>query len=111
MLLRPALWNTRLELLTLSKRMLVFDKVLAIELVAACQAMEFHRPKTTTPILEKIYALVREKIAPFNVDRFMAPDLEEAWRLLRSGKLWNAVAPELGEDLVQNDVYEGFLTS
>jgi len=33
--------------------------VLAIELLAACQAMEFLRPLTTTPALEAAHTLVR----------------------------------------------------
>ena len=36
--------------------------VLAIELLAACQAMEFLRPLTTTAPLEAVYKLVRAKI-------------------------------------------------
>ena len=35
------------------------EQVLAIELLAACQALEFHRPKTTTAPLEAVYKLVR----------------------------------------------------
>jgi len=40
----------------------VVDAVLAIELLAACQAMEFLRPLTTTAPLEAVYQLVRAKI-------------------------------------------------
>ena len=35
------------------------EQVLAIELLAACQALEFHRPNTTTAPLEAVYKLVR----------------------------------------------------
>ena len=35
------------------------EQVLAIELLAACQALEFHRPKTTTAPLEAVHKLVR----------------------------------------------------
>ena len=35
------------------------EQVLAIELLAACQALEFHRPKKTTAPLEEVYKLVR----------------------------------------------------
>ncbi len=38
------------------------EKVVAIELLAACQAIEFLRPlKTTTP-LEEVYKVVRSKV-------------------------------------------------
>ena len=35
------------------------EQVLAIELLAACQALEFHRPRKTTASLEEVYKLVR----------------------------------------------------
>ena len=36
--------------------------VLAIELLAACQAMEFRRPLRTTEPLEAVYSLVRSVV-------------------------------------------------
>ena len=38
------------------------EQVLAIELLAACQALEFRRPLKTTIPLEKVYDLVREAV-------------------------------------------------
>ena len=38
------------------------EQVLAIELLAACQALEFHRPLKTTPPLEAVYQLVRNGV-------------------------------------------------
>ena len=35
------------------------EQVLAIELLAACQALEFYRPMTTTAPLEEVYKLIR----------------------------------------------------
>lgn len=52
--------------------------ILAIELLAACQGIDFRRPLKTSPALEKIHALVREKIAFYDQDRFFAPDIEIA---------------------------------
>ncbi|XP_066866020.1 histidine ammonia-lyase isoform X2 [Kogia breviceps] len=67
--------------------------VLAIELLAACQGIEFLRPlKTTTP-LEKVYDLVRSVVRPWIKDRFMAPDIEAAHRLLIEQKVWEVAAP------------------
>ncbi|KAF4022557.1 hypothetical protein G4228_014743 [Cervus hanglu yarkandensis] len=68
-------------------------QVLAIELLAACQGIEFLRPlKTTTP-LEKVYDLVRSVVRPWIKDRFMAPDIEAAHRLLVEQKVWEVAAP------------------
>nr|XP_005606583.1 histidine ammonia-lyase isoform X2 [Equus caballus]XP_008514824.1 PREDICTED: histidine ammonia-lyase isoform X2 [Equus przewalskii]XP_014706196.1 histidine ammonia-lyase isoform X3 [Equus asinus] len=62
------------------------EQVLAIELLAACQGIEFLRPlKTTTP-LEKVYDLVRSVVRPWIKDRFMAPDIEAVHRLLTEQK-------------------------
>ncbi|KAF7248453.1 Histidine ammonia-lyase [Varanus komodoensis] len=58
------------------------EQVLAIELLAACQGIEFLRPLRTTTPLEKVYDLVRSVVRPWMKDRFMAPDVEAAHRLL-----------------------------
>nr|XP_033808286.1 histidine ammonia-lyase [Geotrypetes seraphini] len=69
------------------------EQVLAIELLAACQGIEFLRPlKTTTP-LEKVYELVRSVVRPWMKDRFMAPDIEAAHRLLVDQKVWKVAGP------------------
>ncbi|NXY81180.1 HUTH lyase, partial [Alcedo cyanopectus] len=58
------------------------EQVLAIELLAACQGIEFLRPLRTTTPLEKVYDLVRSVVRPWIKDRFMAPDIEAAHKLL-----------------------------
>uniref|UniRef100_A0A6J0VG96 Histidine ammonia-lyase n=2 Tax=Pogona vitticeps TaxID=103695 RepID=A0A6J0VG96_9SAUR len=69
------------------------EQVLAIELLAACQGIEFLRPlKTTTP-LEKVYDLVRSVVRPWMKDRFMAPDIEATHRLLVDQKVWQVAQP------------------
>ncbi|XP_010627471.1 histidine ammonia-lyase isoform X2 [Fukomys damarensis] len=69
------------------------EHVLAIELLAACQGIEFLRPlKTTTP-LEKVYDLVRSVVRPWIKDRFMAPDIEAAHSLLLEQKVWDVASP------------------
>ncbi|KAM5254995.1 histidine ammonia-lyase isoform 3-T3 [Hipposideros larvatus] len=67
--------------------------VLAIELLAACQGIEFLRPLRTTTPLEKVYDLVRSVVRPWIKDRFMAPDIEAAHRLLVEQKVWEAASP------------------
>jgi len=66
------------------------EKVLAIELICACQALEFLRPLATTSRLEKVYALVRTVVKPWMGDRFMYPDIEAAHQLIRAGKVADA---------------------
>eukprot|EP01096_Ripella_sp_DP13-Kostka_P005405 TRINITY_DN1843_c0_g1_i1.p1 TRINITY_DN1843_c0_g1~~TRINITY_DN1843_c0_g1_i1.p1 ORF type:complete len:529 (+),score=216.08 TRINITY_DN1843_c0_g1_i1:110-1696(+) len=71
------------------------ETVLAIELLAACQAIDFLRPLRSTEPLEKLHELVRSKVATWDQDRFMNPDIEAATELIRSGAVWEAVKPFL----------------
>lgn len=49
--------------------------ILAIELLAACQGLEFHTPLTTSPKLQKVYQKVRNHVDPYENDRYFAPDI------------------------------------
>lgn len=49
--------------------------VLAIELLAACQGLEFHKPLASSPKLQKVYQKVRTYVAPYDSDRYFSPDL------------------------------------
>lgn len=69
------------------------EQVLAIELLAACQGIEFLRPLRTTTPLEKVYDLVRSVVKPWIKDRFMSPDIEAAHRLLIDQKIWHVAKP------------------
>ncbi|KAJ3246826.1 hypothetical protein HDU78_006133 [Chytriomyces hyalinus] len=67
------------------------EKVLAIELLCACQALDLQRPLKTVSVLEKVHAYLRSpegcNVAAWDHDRYMAPDIERAWDFIRSGKL------------------------
>jgi len=67
------------------------ETVLAIELLAACQALEFHRPLTTTAPLEALHALVRQVVMPWDGDREMAPDISAVLSLVQSGEALRVV--------------------
>lgn len=69
------------------------EQVLGIELLAACQAMEFLRPLKTTAPLEEVYRLVREVAKPWIKDRFMAPDIDAVTKLLQEEKIWVKIKP------------------
>lgn len=61
--------------------------VIAIELLAACQGLDFLQPLTTSPSLQKIHKLVREHVKFYEQDRFFAPDIAKAKHLVQSGGL------------------------
>ncbi|XP_066994730.2 histidine ammonia-lyase [Anabrus simplex] len=67
------------------------ERVIAIELLAACQAIEFLRPLKTTVPLEEVYKVIRSKVRPWDKDRYMSPDIEAVTTLLRQDKIWGAV--------------------
>ncbi|MDR6874975.1 histidine ammonia-lyase [Bosea sp. BE125] len=64
--------------------------IIGIELMAAAEAIEHHRPMKTSPRLEPVLALLRGRIAPLTVDRYLAPDLAAATDLVLSGAVGQA---------------------
>jgi histidine ammonia-lyase len=61
--------------------------IVAIELLAAAQGIEFHRPLTSSPHLEHVHAQLRQRVPAFEEDRFFAPDIEAARQMVVSGEL------------------------
>ncbi|MFC4932390.1 histidine ammonia-lyase [Massilia sp. GCM10023247] len=61
--------------------------IVGIELLAAGQGIEFHRPLATSRHLEHVHAQLRERVAPFDADRFFAPDIEAARLMVVKGEL------------------------
>jgi histidine ammonia-lyase len=59
--------------------------ILAIEILAAVQGLEFHRPLTTSVPLEAARATLRATVAAWDADRVMAPDIASARRLVEHG--------------------------
>ena len=60
--------------------------VVGIELLAAAQGLEFHRPLTSSPDLEKVFAIVREAAAAYGSDHYFAPDIARATDGVREGR-------------------------
>jgi histidine ammonia-lyase len=66
--------------------------VLAIELIAACQGLEYRRPLKTTPALEAVYQLVRTKVPAVQDDCTWNEHFATVTDMLMKGQVWNAVA-------------------
>ena len=62
-------------------------RILAIELLAAAQGIEFLRPLRSSDTLEAVHALVRTHTAAVEEDRFLAPDIDRAAQLVMGGEL------------------------
>ncbi|MDN4036823.1 histidine ammonia-lyase [Massilia sp. YIM B02443] len=61
--------------------------IVGIELLAAAQGIEFHRPLQSSQHLEHVHAQLRQAVAPYDADRFFAPDIEAARKLVVDGAL------------------------
>ncbi len=66
--------------------------VVGIELLAAAQGCDFHRPLTSSPALEAVRATLRAWVPMLEDDRHLHPDMETANDLVRSGDIIDAVA-------------------
>ncbi|MGK2286644.1 histidine ammonia-lyase [Pedomonas sp. V897] len=66
--------------------------VIGIELIAAVQGIEFHRPMTSSTPLEEAVALVRGRVAHYDADRYFKPDIDagRAWVLEGAFNRWVA---------------------
>jgi histidine ammonia-lyase len=60
------------------------EKILAIELFTAVQALEFRRPLRTSPQLEKVFKSFREIIPFINDDKVMYSEIEKSIKFLRT---------------------------
>jgi len=70
------------------------ETVVAIELLAAAQALDLLRPLKTTRALERVHTAIRSVVAPWDHDRFMAPDIDAAAQLVRDGRVVAAAFPD-----------------
>jgi histidine ammonia-lyase len=65
-------------------------EVVAIEILAACQAVDLLAPLTTSPPLARVHAAVRAKVPVLTADRPPAPDLAAIRDLIAAGSLERA---------------------
>jgi histidine ammonia-lyase len=66
--------------------------VVGIELLAAAQGIDFHRPARSSPPLEAAHAAMRRDVAGYHADRYFAPDIQRARHWVQSGSLATEVA-------------------
>ncbi len=71
--------------------------ILGIEALCAVAGVEFRAPLKTSDPLQAVIAVLRGTVPALEQDRYMAPDLAEAARLVRTGALTAAVGPLLDE--------------
>jgi histidine ammonia-lyase len=76
--------------------------IVAIELLTAAQALEFHAPLASSAPLERVRAAVRARVAALDEDRYLASDIAAAAELVRNGSIAAAAdidcLPSLADD-------------
>jgi len=60
------------------------EKIFAIELMYAAQAIDFRRPNKCANIIEENFAIIREKVAKLEEDRLLKPDIDAIIALVKS---------------------------
>jgi len=65
--------------------MSTFAAIVAIELLAAAQGIDFRAPLKTSTRLQEVHALVRSKVAFYDHDRYFAPDITSIQSLVEYG--------------------------
>ncbi len=63
------------------------SRILGVEMLCAAQGIGFRAPLQTSAALRKVVARLRADVPPLGEDRYLAPELEIAAELVRSGQL------------------------
>ena len=70
-------------------------RVVAVEILCACQAIDLLAPLTTSPLLARAHRRVRDIVPPLTIDRPPAPDIDAIAALVSSGALESAIGAEV----------------
>lgn len=73
--------NSAVKLLKVTENL---ERILAIELMNATQALEFRRPARTSPFLEEVFAGYRKQVPFLEKDRVMYNNMNDSVRFLRT---------------------------
>jgi histidine ammonia-lyase len=65
--------------------------VVGIELLAAAQGIDFHRPARSSRHLEEVHAGIRRDVPFYAADRYFAPDIDAARSWVKSGRFTELV--------------------
>jgi histidine ammonia-lyase len=61
--------------------------VIAVELMAAAEGIDYHAPLRTSPKLQGIYAAVRERSPHFTADRYWADEISALQSAVLAGDI------------------------
>ena len=84
--------NSALKLLQLLENC---TQILAIEYLLAAQAFEFLKPQRFGSGTQKALNLLRERVAPYDQDRWLAPDIASSAAILKDQRVLRELLPDL----------------
>ncbi len=67
------------------------ERIVAIELMNAAQALEFRRPLKSSPALEKLFDDYRKNVAFFDIDRVLYTDIQKSVEFIHSNDFDNYI--------------------
>ncbi|MGI9526543.1 MAG: histidine ammonia-lyase [Weeksellaceae bacterium] len=68
------------------------EKIQAIELLTACQALDFVHPLKSSEIIEKLHSKVREQIPHFANDEYFGEYIKKGIEIIQTGTLKNQIS-------------------
>ena len=72
------------------------QRVIGIELMAACRALELRAPVSPSPATAAVVTKVRESVPGVGSDRFLAPEMAAVAEIVRSGVLTHVATSVIG---------------
>lgn len=84
------------------------EKILAIELVCAAQAIDFKRPLKSTEVVDSIHNHIRTIIDHANEDRIFSEDIGKAVEIIQSRELLPFTRTKVLEESGWYDIFENY---
>jgi histidine ammonia-lyase len=73
--------------------------IVGIELLAACQGIDLRSPLISSPSLEQVRGCIRELVPHYDIDHYLAPDIQCAYQLITTGVIAEFCGLALPSDL------------
>lgn len=72
------------------------EHILAVELMTAAQALDFHHPLKPSPATGEVYRTIRKQVPTLTEDRLLYPDMCSIHRLIHEGEVVKVVEEVIG---------------
>ncbi|AOW19806.1 histidine ammonia-lyase [Urechidicola croceus] len=79
------------------------EKILAVEMICAAQALDFKRPLKSSKVLDTVHNHIRKSITHATKDRIFSLDIEKATEIIQSKKLLHILNENISEGYSEFD--------